>query len=76
MWGFNWAIIVSGFEPSTDGLDSKVHEANMGPIWGQKDPGGPHVCPVNFAFWVLHESIITYRHWPSDIIEEDHHWHK
>ena len=25
--------------------DSKVHGANMGPIWGQQDPGGPHVGP-------------------------------
>ena len=32
--------------------DSKVHGANMGPIWGQQDPGGPHVGPVNFAIWV------------------------
>ena len=23
--------------------DSKVHEANMGPIWGRQDPGGPQV---------------------------------
>ena len=23
--------------------DSKVHGANMGPIWGRQDPGGPHV---------------------------------
>ena len=22
--------------------DSKVHGANMGPIWGLQDPGGPH----------------------------------
>ena len=22
--------------------DSKVHGANMGPIWGQHEPGGPH----------------------------------
>ena len=22
--------------------DSKVHEANMGPIWGRQDPGRPH----------------------------------
>ena len=21
----------------------------MGPIWGQKDPGGPHIGPMNFA---------------------------
>ena len=31
--------------------DSKVHGANMGPIWGRQDPGGPHVGPMNFAFW-------------------------
>ena len=23
----------------------------MGPIWGGKDPGGPHVGPMNFAIW-------------------------
>ena len=22
-----------------------------GPIWGRQDPGGPHVCPMNFAIW-------------------------
>ena len=33
-------------------LDSKVHGANMGPIWGRQDPGGPHVGPMNFAIWV------------------------
>ena len=31
--------------------DSKVHGANMGSIWGQQDPGGPHVGPMNFAIW-------------------------
>ena len=30
---------------------SKVHGANMVPIWGRQDPGGPHVGPVNFAIW-------------------------
>ena len=29
----------------------KVHGANMGPIWGRQDPGGPHVGPMNFANW-------------------------
>ena len=29
--------------------DSKVHGANMGPISGRQDPGGPHVGPMNFA---------------------------
>ena len=31
--------------------DSKVHGANMGPIWGRQDPAGPHVGPMNFAIW-------------------------
>ena len=38
-----------------DNPDSKVHGANMGPIWDRQDPGGPHVGPMNFAIW---EAII------------------
>ena len=38
--------------------DSKVHGANMGPIWGRQDPVGPHVDPINFAIWeVSHLSL-------------------
>ena len=32
--------------------DSKVHGANMGPIWILHDPGGPHVSPMNLTIWV------------------------
>ena len=31
--------------------DSKVHGANMGPIWGRQDPGGPHGGPKNLTIW-------------------------
>ena len=31
--------------------DSKVHGANMGPIWGRQDPCGPHEGPMNRAIW-------------------------
>ena len=31
--------------------DSKVYGANMGPIWGRQDPGGPRVGPMNFDIW-------------------------
>ena len=31
--------------------DSKLHGANMGPIWGRQDPGGPHFGPMNIAIW-------------------------
>ena len=41
-----------------DNPDSKVHGANMGPIWGRQDPGGPHVGPKNFAIW---EEIRSFR---------------
>ena len=37
--------------------DSKVHGANMGPIWGRQDPGGPHVGPMKFAIWVACEDV-------------------
>ena len=30
----------------------KVHGANMGPIGGRQDPGGPHVGPMNLAIWL------------------------
>ena len=29
--------------------DSKVHGANIRPIWGRQDPGGSHVGPMNVA---------------------------
>ena len=31
--------------------ERKVHGANMGPIWGRQDPGGPHVGHVNIAIY-------------------------
>ena len=31
--------------------DSENHGANVGPIWGWQDPGGPHVGPMNSAIW-------------------------
>ena len=29
-----------------------VHGANMGPIWGRQDLGGPHVGPMKLVIWV------------------------
>ena len=31
--------------------DSKVYGVNMGLSWGQQDPPGPHVGPMNFVIW-------------------------
>ena len=39
--------------------DSKVHGADMGPIWGRQDPGGPHVGSMNFAIWVTTKTTNT-----------------
>ena len=39
--------------------DSKVHGANMGPIWDWQDPGGPHVGYMNFAIWELSRAIVV-----------------
>ena len=41
--------------------DSKVYVANMGPIWGEQDPDGPHVGPMNFAIWDYNK-IYVYSH--------------
>ena len=43
---------IAGLRMSIPG--SKVHCANMGPIWDRQDPGGPHVGPMNFAIWVCY----------------------
>ena len=40
-------------------LDSTVHGAKMGPIWGRQDPGRPHVGPMKFAIWVPASTIST-----------------
>ena len=32
---------------------SKVHGANMGPVWGRQDPGGPHVSPMSLVIWAV-----------------------
>ena len=34
--------------PNQDFPDSKIHGANMGPIWDRQDADGPHVGPMNF----------------------------
>ena len=31
--------------------NNKIHGANMGPILGRQDLGGPHAGPMNFANW-------------------------
>ena len=43
--------------------DSKVHGANMGPIWGWQDPGGLRVGPMNLAIWgvFILESLSSWR---------------
>ena len=47
--------------------DGKVHGANMGPIWGRQDPGGPHAGP--------HE--LCYLGWlnPNQKPEHKHSWY-
>ena len=37
------------FSQSLQIPDSKVHGANMGPIWVLSAPDGPHVGPMNLA---------------------------
>ena len=42
-------LVAQGAKASEVIPDSKVHGANMGPIWGRQDPRGPHVGPINFV---------------------------
>ena len=49
--------------------DSKVHEANMGPIWGRQDPGGPHVGPMNFVIWELSSDPVWHLNGVAVIID-------
>ena len=42
--------------------ESKVHAANMGPIWGRQDPDGPHVGPMNFILW----GVFTFQEYISN----------
>ena len=51
-----WNLQIQGhscddIRPLSRDPDSKVHGANMGPIWGRQDPGGSHVGPMNFVIW-------------------------
>ena len=39
--------------------DSKVHGANMGPIWRRQDTDGPHVGPINFTIWVMTQEVLS-----------------
>ena len=54
-WGY---FSITASQPPTDTKpeknvtpDRKVPGANMGPIWGRQEPGGPQVGPRNFAIW-------------------------
>ena len=42
--------------------DSKVHGANMRPIWGRQDPVGPYVGPMIFAIWEDKQVLTLYRY--------------
>ena len=42
-------------------LIARFMGANMGPIWGRQDPGGPHVGPMNFAIWNIMQPPTNFR---------------
>ena len=52
--------------------DSKLHGANMGPICGRQEQGGPHVGPMNIAgagslylYLFIHVFMLVFRGFPS-----------
>ena len=42
--------------------EGKVNGANMGPIWGRQDSGGPHIGPMNIAIWIHKEHQVYHCH--------------
>ena len=57
--GIKMASMVLTDVPVHNSPDGKVNGANMGPIWGRQDPGGPHVGPMTFAIWVIETEWCT-----------------
>ena len=49
-------LLAYGIKQQSVDPDSKVHGANMGPIWGRQDPGGPHVGAMIFAIWATNNN--------------------
>ena len=49
---YSWLIHSGKSHFMTNYPDSKVHGANMRPIWVLSAPDGPHVGPMNFAIRV------------------------
>ena len=47
------ASVIIHFRLTEGGMipDSKMHRANLGPILGRQDPGGPYIGPMKFAIW-------------------------
>ena len=52
-WSADQREIISRTNDPRGSPDRKVHGANMRPIWGRQDPGGPHVGPMNFSIWEI-----------------------
>ena len=50
-------LVQTTMPASNDNQDNKVYGANMGPIWGRQDPGGPHVDPMNLVIWEALHSV-------------------
>ena len=49
-----------------------IHGADMGPIWGRQDQGGPHVGSMNFAIWdhIWRKTALRLRSATSHIAED------
>ena len=61
VYGVFCEFIVWSALPVHSNPDSKVHGANMGPIWDRQGPGGPHVSPMNFAIWEVRHAISCHK---------------
>ena len=63
------AVCYRSVQESPSYPDSKVHVANIGPIWVLSSPGGPHVGPRNLAIRVvLKIALLVQRRGPVHMI--------
>ena len=59
----SWIPLQDKYYPSNqNGPDNTVHWANMWPIRGRQDQSGPHVGPMNLAFWDTRNSHVSAKH--------------
>ena len=74
LWAFTLLVSTRKYSMMTISIpDSKVHGANMGPIWGRQDPGGPMLAPWTLLYTTYDKRTIN-RSWSSRMVDSNWLW--